>query len=147
MSRGVLLSIKPTYLESIVSGAKTDELRRCAPRITEGDRVFMYASSPRRVLLAEARVDRVICLKPTPLWMEVRETCGISRAEFRRYFAGASLGSAIRLQRVVLLPEIPLAEMREISGELEPPQNFRYLCARVMGYLDEVTRTRGRVEG
>ena len=52
MSKGdILISVRPKFVERIASGEKAAELRRRAPRIQPGCRVWIYTKAPLRGVL------------------------------------------------------------------------------------------------
>ena len=56
----VLLSIKPKYADKIFNGTKTVELRRICPKVTEGDLILVYVSSPVKALVGEFEVKKIV---------------------------------------------------------------------------------------
>lgn len=136
--RALFISIRPNYVDALVAGTKTVELRRTRPDVVRGDRVLIYSSSPVMSLLATAVVDGVSVARPSEIWTRFRDEVGVSRREFDEYFVGAASASAIELRDVSLLPEaVDLAELRRRWRGFHPPQAFRYVSAAQAARLAE----------
>jgi predicted transcriptional regulator len=126
----LFVSIKPRFIEKILAGEKSVELRRVRPSVGPGTRVIFYASSPSREVVATARVKRIDSDSPTAIWERYRSQIGLPRSEYRTYFDGVRKAVGIVLTDVERLPRsVPLADLRERLGGFEPPQSFRYIDA------------------
>ena len=124
----LLLSIRPEYAESILSGTKTVELRRTRPRVSAGDSVLIYISAPTMALSGKFEVADVISTTPSSLWRKVRTQSGITRKEFNEYYAGASVGYGIIVGKVWAFQErLPLNHLRKKIPGFHPPQGYLYL--------------------
>ncbi|HPA20711.1 MAG TPA: hypothetical protein PLU30_23385 [Verrucomicrobiae bacterium] len=122
----LLLSIKPRFADAIFGGAKKFELRRIRPRVSGGDLVLVYVTSPRGVLEGAFVVEEVLAKPPDRLWARVKEHCGLDRSEFTEYFATARRGYAIRIGKTWRLrSSVDLSRLRR--KRIEPPQGYRYL--------------------
>ena len=121
----LLLSIRPRFVEMILNGEKTVELRR-AHIARDISHVAMYATRPVKKVVGYFEVAGVERASPRVLWRRHGSAAGLSRREFLDYFEGAELGTALVLGRVVAL-EAPL-ELSELGSRV-PPQNFRYLSS------------------
>ena len=126
----LLLSVRPTFLERLIDGTKTVELRRVRPSVQAGQGVLLYGSSPTMALVASAKVSRIEAATPEGLWPRVREAAGMSRAEYLAYFAGAERASAIWLEQVRAFESpLPLRQMRQRWPWFRPPQSYCYVRA------------------
>lgn len=124
----LLLSIHPRYARWIFNGMKTIELRRVRPRVTKGDWVLVYVTSPLKILIGGCRVERLIEAPLPSLWSEVRHGACVSRAVFDEYYAGTQTGFAIVFGEVRRLDHpIGLRRLRELLPDFRPPQCYRYL--------------------
>ena len=121
----LLLSIKPRFADSIFERKKRVELRRVRPRVSAGDLVLVYVSSPRCALEGAFEVERVLEAAPAQLWRSVQQTAGISEDEFHDYFRGCSQGYGIVVRRVWKLEPVTLASLRR--ARIRPPQSYQYL--------------------
>ncbi|ODB82369.1 hypothetical protein A3194_19125 [Candidatus Thiodiazotropha endoloripes] len=134
-NKAVLISIKPKYVSLISDGKKKYELRRKCPKVTEGDLVLVYESSPTMCLVGAFLVGEIIQKSPTILWKEIGGDSGVSRKQFLGYFSGCKVASAIEITKYWELENrISLGKLREISN-IEPPQSYRYLCEEKTGNI------------
>lgn len=135
-SRAMFLSIRPRYAAMLIAGTKTVELRRTRPGIEPGSLVVLYASSPRRELVATARVTEIHTATPPEIWSRFASEVGIQRPDYDSYFDGAQHAVAIRLINVEpLSAPLPLSDLRSRIEAFRPPQSFRYLTSRQVAAL------------
>lgn len=124
----LLLSLQPRYAELIFNGTKKAELRRIRPRVDRGDFLFIYVSSPEKILLGSCEVQKVTQSSPNNLWTYVNKDSGLKKAEFLEYFDGASTGYAIFVQNVQKFNQpIKLSRLQQEWDGFHPPQSYRYL--------------------
>jgi len=128
MKKALLLSIKPKFAEAIFEGTKVFELRKVRPRLTCGDLVLVYVTSPRCRLEGAFDVVSVIELPPEELWNVVKSGCALTKNEFDNYYFGKTVGYAIGVGSAwVLETSRNLRYLRD--EEIVPPQSYRYLSA------------------
>lgn len=126
----LLLSIHPRFAQSIFDGSKTVELRRVVPKLSKGDTVVFYAATPISAVVGTATVDGVVSGSPSRIWREVGTHTGVSRREFRAYFAGSRCAYAIKLTDATAAGHpTTLEQLRRRLPSFRPPQNFMYLQA------------------
>jgi predicted transcriptional regulator len=118
-----LLSIKPEFATSILTGIKRFEYRR-VPFAQPVDSVVLYASSPVRLVVGEFRVKRLLQAPLDTLWRSTRRFAGISRSRFYEYFRALETGFAIEVD-VPYPYKTPFPLNRIYSSN--PPQSFAYL--------------------
>lgn len=124
----LFLSIHPRYVDAILDGRKTVELRKRVPRTEAGTQLVIYASMPKCEVVASAVIDRIDAMEPERMWQNVRKVAAVSRQEFDHYFRDHTLAVAIHFSQVrVFEKPITLAELREAWHTFHPPQQFRYL--------------------
>ncbi len=124
----LLLSIHPEPANNIFEGIKTIELRRVRPRLSKGDRVFVYVSSPTKALVGTFEVECVIEDKPHKLWNKVKAYAAIPDKVFNEYYANAEKGYGIVINKVCQLKEaVTLDKLRKKLPNFHPPQGYRYL--------------------
>jgi len=134
--RAIFLSVRPKHAEKILLGIKTVELRRMRPSISEGDRIVIYITSPKKEIRAISIVERIIFGKPEKLWKEAKDKAGVTRNEFEEYFNGAKAGVAIYIRNVQELSfPITLSTLRELWPNFMPPQSYRYISDREFSEL------------
>jgi predicted transcriptional regulator len=126
----LFVSLKPRFAEMILRGEKTVELRRVRPSLEAGSLVIFYASSPKKQVVGTSRIAKIETASPTSVWASHGEASGLTRAEYREYFAGVHIAVAISLTDVQRLPKaIPLDSLRQRWAGFRPPQSFRYIDA------------------
>jgi predicted transcriptional regulator len=118
------MSIRPTFVEAILSGSKTVEFRkrRLAPDV---QRVMIYSTAPVQAVVGEFEVEEQITTSPASLWRRFGSVSGVDRKVFFKYFEGSREGVGIVIKSVMVYDE-PAALDTLISGA-RPPQSFQYL--------------------
>ncbi len=120
----VFLPVKPRYAEQIMDGTKRVEFRK---RIWKSnvDTVIIYASSPVKRILGYIKVSKVKEGTPDEIWKSYYPVGGISKEDFKTYFAdhrgavGIEIGSVHRLARPLRPADAG------IHGPI--PQSFKYV--------------------
>jgi predicted transcriptional regulator len=118
-----LLSIKPEFASSILTGTKRFEYRR-VPFAQPVDTIILYACSPVRLVVGEFRVKQLHYAPLDRLWRSTHRYAGISRSHFYEYFRCLQNGFAIEVSapRAYKAP-FPLHRIYDSP----PPQSFAYL--------------------
>jgi predicted transcriptional regulator len=123
-----LMSIKPKYAMSILSGRKKYELRRLEglPPIEEGSTVVVYASGRVRSIVGEFRAGRVYLGLPEKIWGLVsRPGAGVDE-EAWNYIKGSRRAMAIEVRDPKWYPvQVKLDEIRRIIPGWMPPYSYR----------------------
>lgn len=131
--RPLLLSLKPVYADLVFSGLKTAELRRWLPRDVEGRDVFVYVSSPKRVLRGGFRVADVWQGTPDDMWDRVKDLAGIDANAYNAYYEGRSTAFVLSIADAWEHKNpLALSELRTRFSRFVVPQSWRYLtpCER-----------------
>ena len=129
--RMIVLSLTPRFAEAILSGTKTVELRRTAPRIVVPTRALLYATTPVRALLGTCIITSVMSASLSALWREYGSRSELSYSEFKRYFEGLDIGTALTLGHQQPLDRmVPLQDLRARPSGFRPPQSFAYVDAK-----------------
>lgn len=125
--RDMVLSIRPSYSNKLLSGKKTVELRRRFPvGASHGTLVYIYSTSPVQAIVACASISKVHNLPVAQLWKNFRRSASITKFNFYEYFQGIESGFAIEFSYVRPLSRpLPLEELRE-RFSFAPPQSFLY---------------------
>ncbi len=121
----ILMSVKPPYVDMLISGCKTVEIRKRAVRAPAGARIWIYATSPRRQVVAFARLQGVALEAPDEIWHAFGDRVGIDRWEFDAYVGDAALVAALTLTEITEL-EVPLCARSETPA-FHPPQSYAFL--------------------
>jgi predicted transcriptional regulator len=129
VSKGdIVISVHRKFVERIIAGEKAAELRRRAPRIQPGCRVWIYTKAPEAMISVRVTVDRVVKGTPREIWRAHQTDLGVSYDEFVTYFADAETGCAIFFKEVEdVSPGVALSEIRSQSKGFHPPQFFKRL--------------------
>jgi predicted transcriptional regulator len=129
VSKGdIVISVQQKFVERIVAGKKAAELRRRAPRIQPGCRVWIYTKAPEAVISICVTVDRIVTGSPQDIWQSHRADLGVSLDEFEDYFAETQTGCAIFFKQIEdVSPGVALSEIRSKSKGFHPPQFFKRL--------------------
>lgn len=121
----ILLSIKPEFVEEIISGRKKYEFRKQLFKHIEIKTIVVYASSPISKIIGEFEIEEILSYAPSELWAKTSKESGISSTFFFSYFANRAVAHAIKIGKFTLYPH-PLS-LEEYSSNLRPPQSFCYI--------------------
>ena len=120
----ILLSIKPKYSEKIFSGEKRYEFRKQKPRRFV-NRVFIYESSPSKVIVGWFSVKRIHSGSPEEIWERCKDFSGIDKKNYISYCNGAKIIHALEINEIFKFDD-PIDPCETIP-DFKPPQSFRYL--------------------
>lgn len=124
----ILVSIKQKYVQKILSGDKTIELRKSRPKAKAGDVILIYTTRPVMAVTAIATVGEIITCSPGEMWNSYQTRLGISQSDFFEYYGASKLAIGIELNNVVKLDaEILLSAIKVIYPNFTPPQTFKYI--------------------
>lgn len=132
LDSSLLMSVKPRWAEAILRGQKRVEIRRTFSARWEGHRAALYATTPMRKLVGEARVARVDSGAPEQIWAMHGDAIGCDRAAFDQYARGAKRIFAISLDDVKPFSRpVSLKDLAMMLGEaLRPPQSYAEVTSR-----------------
>ena len=133
--RALLLSLRPRFANSILSGSKSVELRRQRLTPERGTLVILYASAPTMGIVGTARIANAQVAAPTDVWEQFSEHLGLTYEEFETYLAGTSRASALELTAVSPLPQTLSLEHLRVALAFSPPQSYRYLTHSTLELL------------
>jgi len=121
----MLLSINPEHVANILLGIKRFEFRKVRCR-SEVDKIIIYATAPKKMVVAEVEIDDIIEDDPDTVWELTAEESGISYEFFEAYYKGKDKAVAYKLGKVK-----KYAQPRPLSdyGVNCAPQSFVYLEA------------------
>ncbi len=132
----VLLSVRPPHVERLLSGAKTVEFRRRPWRVPDGATVLLYGSKDRRAIVGSLIVESTAVGSPSAMWASHGARSGLTRREYRGYFAGATVAVAINVGRVRQLDEpLTLGELRRRRPSFHVPQSYRFMATDELGVV------------
>lgn len=144
----IVLSVRPPYVEAILAGRKTVELRRRFPRLPPGGaRALLYASAPVKALAGVVWIREVQKKGVGEIWAEFGAEACIAHGSFVQYFAGLEEGCVLILEEACALPHpLPLGELRSRFG-FTPPQSFLYASADLQRAVQEALQPSGSPGG
>ena len=137
VKRNFLVSIRPNYVEKIVDGLKTVELRRrFSEDVAPGAIILIYSTSPTRAIVGSASIQAVRKLQLDQLWIQYGTAACIDQEAFYGYFSGLNEGYAILLRDVRRFArQVAAADLKEKFGFVAP-QSFMYLRQEYYPLLD-----------
>ena len=125
--RDILISIKPKYVEAILRGEKTVELRRRCLRVPEGTRVWVYSTLPDAKVRAVARIEQLDESSPENVWHANESKMFLTKTEYDEYIRGCLTVCVIHLADVQQLSTPLSLESMRTFNNLPPPQFFKFL--------------------
>lgn len=127
-SANILISVDERYVQSMLAGTKTIELRRRAVRVPKGTTVWIYSKVPVGQLRACGIVKDTVEASPKEIWRDYGHLSGITADEFDDYYAGTEKACALLFSQVnEIPPNLTLNALRSKLQTFHPPQFFKYL--------------------
>jgi predicted transcriptional regulator len=123
----ILLSIHPQYIDKILKGEKTIELRkRVGTRFVDDATIFLYSTAPISAVVATCQIRFVEkILVENGISRGVSEG-GVTSQHYREYFSDRRIAYFIHLYNVKKFEnQIPVSKLKILG--ITPPQSFRYL--------------------
>lgn len=126
-----MLAVQPYWVERILSGVKTVEVRRRRPS-ARPDVVWLYETAPTCRVVGRAECVHVAADSPKGLWARYGSYTCMGREEFMVYACGVSTVYGL------LLGEVSRVDGLELSrfGLRRAPQSFAYVRGPVDGGVD-----------
>lgn len=122
----ILLSVKPTFSDSILKGIKKYEFRKrlCKSNI---NKIYLYTSFPIKKIVGEVHVESKMCLDKNELWSKTEQSAGIKKSIYMSYFQDSKTACAYELgKRISYSKGISLQEIDVVQA----PQSFLYLSSK-----------------
>ncbi len=129
-SMKILLSIKPEYVSRIFSGEKRFEFRKCIFRDSSVHEVYIYATSPVKMIVGTFGIKDIHEEAPSQIWKDTYQFAGIEEDAFFTYFQGREKAYAIEIEDVREFSS-PIDPRKKIDNFV-PPQSFAYFDDRVL---------------
>lgn len=131
-----LFSIKQKYSEKIFNKQKLVEFRRQNVNVYKNETCLIYTSSPIQKITGYFIVKGKIRTNIGKLWEITKEYAGISFREFKEYFDGCKMGTAIIFKFVRQFKEaLSLDKIRERIKAFRPPQSYYNLNGLLLNYF------------
>lgn len=121
----VLLSIKPKYVDKILSGEKAFEFRKQSFKRDGIKTVVIYATMPIGKIIGEFSIVSILEDTPINIWEKTKERAGIDKKYFDEYYNARKSAVAIQIGEIIEYDE-PL-DLKELGNNIVPPQSYRYL--------------------
>jgi len=96
----MLLSINPEHVENILNGSKKFEYRKIRCSRDDVKKIVIYATSPIKLIVAEAEVKDIIIDGPDEVWNITSDFSGITKDFFDLYYQGKEIAVAYRLGKI-----------------------------------------------
>jgi type I restriction enzyme S subunit len=120
----VLLSIKPKYVDEILSGAKKYEFRRVIFRKSV-ETIYIYCNSSVKRVFGSFTMGGIPEGTPEEIWNPCHQYGGITGAALFKYFKNASKAYAIKIRNSHRF-DAPI-DPSTVLPDFSPPQSFRYI--------------------
>jgi predicted transcriptional regulator len=126
----LLFSIKPEFSELILSGKKSVELRKQAPK-KKSRYAIIYESSPSKGITG-LFVIKDIQVKPIREISQLLSKACVSSQFFGEYYKGYNEGVIIEIENAFRFErKVSLCELRDLM-DFAPPQDFCYFDANLV---------------
>lgn len=123
-----ILSLKPQFVDLILSGEKTVELRNRIVRMEPGTVIWIYATRPVGGIVALAELVSVVHDTPAEIWIRFEREMCIDKSHFDSYINNRESVSALILSSVRELKQsVTLDWIRRSVGSFQPPQFYSRL--------------------
>lgn len=118
------MSIKPEYVDEIMSGRKKYEYRRIKAKRDNLDTMIIYSTSPIMKVVGEAKIISILEETPEKLWNMTKEQSGTTKEFYDKYFKNCDKAFAYKLGKVTKYSKPK--ELKDF-GIKNAPQSFVYL--------------------
>lgn len=121
-----LFSIRPEYVEKILSGEKYYEYRKVIFK-KNVKKIVIYCTKPIGKIIGEFDVDDILAGNPNDIWEKTKEHSGVNEDFYSEYFKDRKIGYAIKIgkKNIYNNPINP----NNIFPSFTPPQSFFYLSS------------------
>lgn len=122
----ILFSIKPCFVEKILSGEKLYEYRKHRPnKQNQLEWAFIYSCAPQKRIVAAFLFQEIVVGTPNNIWEKTKDYSGINEADFHRYYANSIVAYAIAIHNLRIFESH--INPWQIDRDFRPPQSFAYL--------------------
>ena len=120
----ILMSIKPVYVEKILSEEKCYEYRKTLPKKENIDKIIIYSTSPVKKVVGEVEVKKIHILEKEELWNKTKEKSGTTKEFYDLYFKNKDIAIAYELGEIKIYN--PYKDLSDFGINFAP-QSFIYL--------------------
>lgn len=117
----VLMSIKPKYVEKILSGEKKYEYRKTLLK-KDVESILVYSTFPVKKVVCEIKLLEVVKGTLEYVYSKTNKESGITLEEFNSYFKNKNVAYAYKLGSIKKL-DLTLKEI----GVPTAPQSYQYI--------------------
>ncbi|NOG45217.1 MAG: ASCH domain-containing protein [Calditrichaeota bacterium] len=121
----LILSIHPHYIDKILSGDKTVELRRSFSTKWIGSKAVLYSTSPSREIKGYVTINNIEKDTPEKIWDKYKHRIGTDRNNFEKYCKNKEKIYAIEMDEIKkYVSGIPITQIEGIlKKKLTIPQS------------------------
>lgn len=119
----LLISIKPEFVEKIMTGEKKYEFRKNIFR-KHVEKIYIYSTYPEKKIVGYFEFNGYIEDTPHNLWNNYSDVAGISKESFFDYFKEKDIGFAIKIDNLKIFNQpIDVSTLDDFKA----PQSFCYV--------------------
>jgi predicted transcriptional regulator len=130
-----LLSIKPKYVKTIISGEKKFEFRKKI-FLNKINKVYIYSSSPDKIIKGYFNYNGFIEGSPEYIWEKCKGNAGISKTDFFKYFDGKDKAYALIINQFYNFQTNMKA--KDLFESFTAPQSFMYVPQELESLLNKI---------
>lgn len=120
----ILISIKPQYVNKILSGCKLIELRTRKVNVPEGTKVWIYSTLPEGEIVASGLIEKIELTSPENAWEKYSGVLCINSDDFNEYVGENNEVCLLHLNQIKELSKrLSLNHLRSETN-FHPPQFF-----------------------
>lgn len=116
----LIISIKPEFVNKIISGEKKYEFRRRIYR-KEVEKIYIYQTLPNSGIIGYFTPGNIIKDAPENLWDNLKDVSGTSEEFLLSYFHDLNEGYAIEIKDLVIFDK-PITD-----SNIKAPQSYKYI--------------------
>ena len=116
----LIISIKPQFVEKILSGEKKYEFRRRIYK-KEVDKIYIYQTLPQAGIVAYFKPGKIIKDTPENLWNNFKDVSGTTEEHLLNYLHDKKEAYAIEITELHIF-ETPLN-----PKVIQAPQSYKYI--------------------
>jgi len=124
----ILISIKPQYVNKILSGCKLIELRTRKVNVPAGTKIWIYSTLPEGEIVASGIIEKIELTSPANAWGKYSKILCINNDDFNEYVGENTEVCLLHLNHVKELShKLSLKQLRQSETSFQPPQFFMRL--------------------
>jgi len=119
----IIISVKPKYIAAILADKKKYEYRKSIFK-KPVNKIYIYASSPKKKIVGYFFYDGFIQGTPDYVWKQTSAVSGISESEFFDYYKNKDEAFALRIN--CFYPFAVFLDSSVVSANFCAPQSYMY---------------------